>query len=182
MRALILILGALAGTPACHAQVYQTQVGTAVFTSRTPSESFDGTSRHLVGYLDLADSTVDFHLDLNTIRTGIALRDRQMRESFLETDRFPFAGFKGKIHTPVDLTRHEPQSVFVMGTFDLHGVERHFELAGKLTPRPDGSLRVEAGWPLNLSDYRIGIPGVLFYRINEQLAIRIDAILIPQRP
>ena len=73
-----------------QAQKYGTQRGTVQFTSRVPLHTFTGTSDYLSGEIDLENRSVDFFVDLETLRTGIGRRDRDMRDA-LETDDYPFA-------------------------------------------------------------------------------------------
>lgn len=156
------------------AQVFGTEKGYAEFESKASIESFKGISRNLTGQLSLADSTIDFYLDLSTIETGITLRDRQMRENFLETETYPFAEFLGKFYNPVDLASHEPQQVFVLGNFTIHGVTKKLELVATLTPTANGTLNASAKWNLTLSDYEIEVPSLLFYRLNEVLNLTVQ--------
>lgn len=160
------------------AQKFHTDKGYAEFESKASIESFKGISRNLTGQLSLADSTLDFYLDLNSLETGITLRDRQMRENFLETDTYPFAEFIGKFYNEVDMTVYEPQQVFVMGNFTIHGVTKVLELVATLTPTKEGGLNASAKWNLKLSDYDIQVPSLLFYRLNEVLNLSVQLELI----
>ncbi len=155
--------------------VYFTETGRAEFTSRVPLHTFTGESEHLTGMVDPEDKTVDFYLDLSTIKSGIGRRDRDIYRT-LDVDRHPFAGFTGTITTDVDWTSPETQQVRVSGTFTLHGVSREVEIEGSIN-REGEALRVQAEWEINLNDYDIEPPGILFYRVNEVQEVRMDATL-----
>lgn len=157
-----------------HAQVFKALDGRAVFESSAQIESFQGTSPHLAGLVNLADSTVDFYLDLNTLETGISLRDRQMRDQFLETKRFPYAEFTGRLYTPVDLSSSAPQKVFVQGGFTVHGVRRVIDVVGTITPMDADRIRVQAEWDVRLKDHDIEVPSLLVFRLNETIRVTID--------
>lgn len=175
MRVLTLAasLGLLAA-PAL-AQTYDSDRGTVSFTSRVPLHTFTGTSPHLSGELDVAARTVDFYVDLGTLETGIGRRDRDMREA-LDTDRFPFAEFTGRLATAPDLSRSGPQPTRVRGRFSLHGVTRTVDVAGTLEHTRQG-LRVRASWKIRLGDYRIEPPRLLGVKVDEVQAIEIDILL-----
>ncbi len=174
MKAIVLFILFMIVAAPISAQVFSTEKGYAEFESKASIESFKGISNNLTGQLSLADSTLDFYLDLNTLATGITLRDRQMRENFLETAKFPFAEFLGKIYTTVDLKTLQPQKVFVLGNFTIHGVTKEIELVATLTPMPNGRLKASAAWNLTLSDYDIEVPSLLFYRLNEVLNLSVQ--------
>jgi polyisoprenoid-binding protein YceI len=177
MKTLLVLIIGLCLAPAAQAQVFETRAGYAEFESKASIESFKGISRNLSGQLALADSSLDFFLDLNTIATGITLRDRQMRENFLETEKFPFAEFTGKFYNAIDLTKETPQKIFVRGTFTIHGVSKELDVVATVTPKGRTSLLATATWPLKLSDYGIEVPSLLFYRLNETLILTINVDL-----
>lgn len=177
MKTLLTMLFVVCLATATQAQVFETRRGYAEFESKASIESFKGISRNLTGQLALADSSLDFFLDLNTIATGITLRDRQMRENFLETEKFPFAEFTGKFYNAIDLTKETPQKVFVRGRFTIHGITQELDVVATITPKGNASLLATATWPLKLSDYGIEVPSLLFYRLNETLILTINVDL-----
>ena len=160
-----------------EAQSYETATGHAEFTSSVPLHTFTGTSDHLVGKIDLTDATVDFYLDLTTLKTGIGKRDKDMRET-LETDQYPFAEFFGTLVSSFDPNSSAVQPARVRGEFTLHGVTRTVEIEGTLQ-KTDGGLAVHAAWKINLNDYDVEPPSLLIMRVDETQKIRIEAVLSP---
>lgn len=160
---------------ALSAQTFYSEAGHAEFTSRVPLHTFTGESDRLVGQVNLADSTVDFYLDLATLETGIGKRDKDMRTT-LDTDQYPFAEFFGKLVSPFDSTATSEQPARVEGQFKIHGVSRMVDIAGTVHMTPDG-LRIRADWKLNLVDYDIVPPRLLIVKVDEVQEIRIDAML-----
>ena len=156
-------------------QSFMTKSGHAKFNSSVPLHSFSGISDHLVGKITLPDSTIDFYVDVNTLETGINKRDRDML-STLEAEQFPFAEFYGKLVSDFDPTHHNPQKVVAKGEFTIHGVSKQITVDGTLQKTAEG-LKVQASWTINMKDYKIKPPGILFYRVNEQIKISIKALL-----
>jgi polyisoprenoid-binding protein YceI len=157
--------------------MYYSESGYAEFQSEVPLHSFTGSSRHLTGRISLADSTVDFYLDLSTLDTGNNKRDKDMRET-LKVDDYPFAEFFGKLLSRFDTGIDSAQSVTVAGEFTIHNVSRQLKLNGTLQKVQKG-LKVEADWTLNMTDFNIRPPGILFYRVDEDIDIHIEVILEP---
>lgn len=158
-------------------QAYMTKSGHAEFDSSVPLHSFTGKSDHLVGKINLEDSTVDFYLDVNTLETGISKRDKDMLET-LEAEEHPFAEFFGKLNSPFDPDKEGAQKVTVDGEFTIHGVTKEIAVKGTLEKTSEG-LQLKAAWTLNMKDYNIEPPGILFYRVSEEIDIRINALLKP---
>lgn len=175
----LLVLATLAAfvAPASHAQVFATETGRAEFTSSVPLHSFTGTSDRLVGRIDLATDSVDFYLDLETLRTGIGKRDKDMRKT-LDTARFPFAEFLGRLESPVNPAVAGAQRVRVRGTLTIHGVSRALTVEGTLTREGTG-LRLEAAWELRLDEYDIEPPSLLIVKVDPVQKIAISALLNP---
>jgi polyisoprenoid-binding protein YceI len=111
---LFLVLFLLAFT--VKGQEFRTESGKVIFLSQAPLSEFTGESKSLKGLIDFEKNLVDFYIDLNTLKTGILLRDKHMRENYLETEKFPFAEFTGKFESLPKLSS-TPEKVKVIGKF-----------------------------------------------------------------
>ncbi|MFT5145006.1 MAG: polyisoprenoid-binding protein YceI [Rhodothermales bacterium] len=158
-------------------QSYTSDSGRVEFDSSVPLHSFTGTSNELVGRIVLADSTVDFYVDLETLDTGIGKRDKDMRKT-LKTGDFPFAEFFGKLTSPFDPSGGQ-QPARVSGRFSIRGVTKDIEVAGTLEPTADGLL-LNAEWELNLNDYEIVPPKLLIMKVDPVQQLRISVTLLPE--
>lgn len=158
--------------------VYMTESGYVEFESSVPLHSFSGESEYLTGMIDPAENLVDFYLDLNTLKTGIDRRDRDMYRT-LNVDEYPFAEFTGSLKSMFDMDSSEKQRVTVKGEFTIRGVTRKVKIDGNIQVSGD-ELILEASWTLRLDVYDIEPPGILFYRVDEEQKIRIEATLKPR--
>ncbi|NIP61919.1 MAG: YceI family protein, partial [Candidatus Dadabacteria bacterium] len=96
----------------------------------------------------------------------------------LEADKYPFAEFYGKIISDFRPLNNQPQNVTVKGKFAVHGVSKKTTITGTLQKVRKG-IHVEASWTLNMKDYNIEPPGILFYRVSEEIDVSISATLSP---
>lgn len=161
--------------------VYYTENGFAEFTSRAPMLTFTGTSEKLTGLIDLEQNLLDFYLDLETLDTGIRLRNKHMRDSYLETEQFPYAEFRGRLKELPDFSVSDTVSVIAVGQFNVHGVEQPLEVPGKLIRTKNG-LELVASWTLKLPDFNIDVPKVVFYELSETQEVRISGLFQPYTP
>lgn len=173
------LLIALCSVSISFGQTYYAEGGYIEFISTAPLLEFKGVSDHLTGKIDFDENTVDFYVDLNTISTGNNRRDRDMRNVYLKTDKFPFAEFFGKMIEMVDLDRHEKQAVAVEGSFKIHNVANEMEISGYITPGDD-SILVEASWKVLLGDHNIDRPSVVFYELSDTQNVNIKITLKKQ--
>ena len=159
------------------AQSFKTEEGKATFYSKVPLHSFEGNSENLVGLVNLDEGTVDFYIDLETLDTGNGKRDKDMKLT-LETEKYPFAEFFGKLTSDFDPESTSVQDVTVKGIFKIHGVEREIEVEGTMQIKENG-LFITAGWILSLLDYNIEPPKILFIKVDKEQEIEIEALLKP---
>ncbi|MBD3617033.1 MAG: YceI family protein [Gracilimonas sp.] len=164
---------------ATNAQSYIGKEGQAEFISNAPLLEFKGVSGHLTGLIDMEKNLVDFYLDLNTLDTGIKLRNSHMRESYLETEDCPFAEFTGQLDSPFDPDLKEEQDITVSGDFTVHCVTKELTATGTVYPTAEG-LMVNAEWEILLKDFNIDRPGVAFYELAEEQRINISILLKPE--
>lgn len=160
------------------------------FTSDAPLEDFEGFTSRIDGFLFLAGGGLDgptdltssefyFEVDLGSLDTGIGLRNRHMRDNYLETDRFPFASFEGRV-TALEKEGPGGYRAAARGTLAIHGVEREREI--ECTAAPSGeALRVQCAFTVVLSDHDIPIPKLMFMKIDEVMELDLDLFLIPAK-
>lgn len=159
-----------------QAQEYIAKAGTVVFLSKAPLSEFIGKSDLLQGLIDTEKNLLDFYVDLNTVKTGISLRDKHMRDNYLETEKFPFAEFSGKLENLPTLTENLTE-VNALGKFKIHGIEKEIAVSGQLRLLANGNLELKASFTVKLSDYKIDIPKLVFYELAEEQQVTIQAIL-----
>ena len=167
---------------AVESHVDSTKLNIVKFISDAPIENIEGITNKIDGYIYWDDDDVTaksqmyFEIDLNSLDTGIGLRNRHMRDNYLETDKFPITWFKGKV---VNLTK-KTDSEFDLsadGTIFIHGVERPISVEGKMT-KNDKSYRIQTNFEIELSDFNIKIPSLMFYKINETIKIELDFYVV----
>jgi polyisoprenoid-binding protein YceI len=152
------------------------------FISDAPIEDFEGVTSSIDGYLYwegevfLNQSELYFEVDLNTLDTGIGLRNRHMRENYLHTDKFPKTHFAAKLVKAIKLNENE-YNVEAEGKFFVHGVEKQKVITGKLQKIDSENYKVSAEFVVALSDYNIEIPSLMFYKIDENMDLIVEFYL-----
>jgi polyisoprenoid-binding protein YceI len=192
MRHLCLCISAqLLLAASAHAAVFAVKPGSdckVVFTSKAPTETFQGKTDRMQGTLTLdpgavGDSiTVHLEVDLASLSTGKKLRDEHMRDEHLETDKYPKAVFDGAaVISPAGakLEPGKPTPFQMEGTFALHGVSRRlrFPAEATFTPAgPGGRIAFRATFSVALPDYQIKRPEFLFLKLAEVQEVEVSGI------
>jgi polyisoprenoid-binding protein YceI len=111
-------------------------------------------------------------VDLNALETGIALRDRHMKETYLETGKR--AGFDKAILEQIQIrTVAAGSDQPFKALLTLHGEQ--LPVAGKVTIREDhGKLRAEAEFPVRLARFGIQSPQYLGVGVTEEVRVRVQ--------
>ncbi len=171
------------------------------FLSEAPLEDFAGVTRRIDGYvlvpppeggapLEISGSRFYFEVDLASIDTGIGLRNRHMRDNYLETEDHPYATYAGTV-TELAETPAGGLSVRVRGRLEIHGVVRERVIgcrasrdgppgAGSPDERRSGplsgvrALQLHCAFTVALQDHDIPIPSLMFMKIGEVMAVEVD--------
>jgi len=161
------------------------------FVSKAAMESFEGKTNKLSGRIEadparLADSaTVHFEVDLASLDTGIAKRNEHMRQSHLETSKYPKAVFDGiTILKPGTLTADRSVPLEVEGTFTLHGVSRRVRMTvhAQYKPSAKGSrIEFQTTFPVALADYQISRPQFLFLKLADVQQVKVRGVALASR-
>ncbi len=185
IRSMILMtLGFLAGVAsAAEYHVDRDQENLVKFISDAPLEDFEGVTDRIDGYVlwkgedslvnaDFASSQFYFEVELDGLDTGIGLRNRHMRERYLETKKFPFTHYSGSV---LSVKKIEPDTykISTRGVFYIHNVEKEINIEG--TAREiGGDFEVSCAFELKLSDFDIEIPKLMFLKIDEVIKVELD--------
>ncbi|MCX6152178.1 MAG: YceI family protein [Ignavibacteriales bacterium] len=159
-------------------QVDKSKKNLVKFISNASIEDFEGVTNNIDGYLFYQGSDIlnknelYFEVDLRTIDTGIGLRNRHMRENYLQTDRFPMTSFKGSI-VYVDKISENEIKVTLDGAMFIHGVTKPLKVNANMFP-VDGGYRVKAYFEVQLTDYNIEVPKLMFMKISNTMKLVLD--------
>jgi hypothetical protein len=121
-------------------------------------------------------------VDLGTLETGIALRDRHLHEEYLEVSRGE--GFAEAVLSDVQLGDADADADTVSGrtsfkgTLLLHGQQR--EIRGQAEVRRAGtSVRVEARFPVVISAFGIPAPRYLGVGVRDEVQVSVTLVAEP---
>ncbi len=164
-------------------QVKKDENNLVKFISSTPLLDFEGITNNIDGFMYWegsnlfgAKNKVYFEVDLNTVKTGIGKRDRDMREDVLETDKWPKSYFTGSIieYQQIDSTTY---NVIAQGSLFIHGVEKQMKIPAKIILN-DGTLKVISKFSIYLKDFNIEAPSLMaFIKVAEEIKLELSFFL-----
>lgn len=163
----------------------------ASFTSKAAIVKFTGRTPRVTGSTsldpaDVAKAAGSVVVDLNSLDTGISLRNDHMRGT-LESAKYPTATFKfSGIKVPGN--RLKPNAAvagIATGTMTIHGVTRPLSAPVELTLLPEQDAKYRAGdwvhvsstFRIKMTDYGITLPpSVLGVKVADDLEIAVDGM------
>ncbi|HEY3246949.1 MAG TPA: YceI family protein [bacterium] len=127
---------------------------------------------------DSVAGEVEVTIDARTITTGIGVRDRQMRNDFLETARYPFITFHG-IVVPASNPSGLPFRAVLRGRLTIKGTTREVEIPLRVTALKDAYL-AEGQVTVKMSEYHIPIPRFLVFVAQDPVVITLQVRFEPK--
>ena len=130
------------------------------------------------GKLEVKDNAAsgDLSFDLNTLKTGIDMRDRHMKEKYLETGKFPQAKLTfASWPVPEAILKGpgEMGDVPLKAMLTLHGETKPIEGKLKLRRR-DATVSGDAEFTIKISNFGIAIPSFTGITVAEDVAVAVN--------
>ena len=156
-------------------------------------ESIDGTTNEISGSITAdpanpANSSVRIMVDLGTLDTGLALRNRHLRERYVETGKYPNATFlSAAISSPATtIEPNQPVDLIITGDFTMHGTTRRITVPVRVILIPETEITRSARGPgdwihatatfkLKLSEFGIDVPDGF---VDDTLDAKLDVFAL----
>lgn len=154
---------------------YFSRNGTITFYSDAPLEKIDAINHKAASVIDTETGKIEFSVLMKAFEFKKSLMQEHFNENYVESDKFPKATFKGEIEniTEVNWDKDGEYPVQLKGSMTIHGVTKDVVSKGVITVR-DGKVSGDSKFDVKLSDYDIGIPGVVKDKISEIVNITVE--------
>lgn len=118
-------------------------------------------------------TTLTFHVRMETVDTGIPVRDHHMNEKYVETAKYPEVTLAvPKAAIPLPTATGEATNGTIKGTFTAHGVPQEVDVAWDVRKSKTG-WRMHAKFPFDVQAHGIEIPSYLGVTVDP--AMRAEA-------
>ncbi len=173
-QSLAFLLVATSVWPYLGAKEYQITRSELAFlaTGKPGFIRINGEKGEVIGQLSIGEqqTTASLKAPLDKFETGIELRDKHMKETYLETGKYPDASLK--IETlPYTLGQPSFEGKF-SGLLSLHGKQRAVQ--GDITLSYDKNLdavQMEASFPIKIDDFAIDIPSYAGVKVADTVKV-----------
>lgn len=188
-----LVLGGHASAQVKHFRIHNDGGSRATFVSDATLETINGVTSAVTGDFrfdpnDLAHARGTVTVPVNSIRTGVDLRDEHLRgENWLDAGHHPNATFEiTSVTGASSLQPNQEARVQLHGRFTIHGVTRDVVARARIkwipitdemrgTPGITGDvLRGRARFTIHLSDFGVDVPAVVRLKVSNDITVTVN--------
>ena len=170
----IFVMLLLLMTSRSEGQRLQVEEPLVSFVSEAPLEIINASTKELAGLVDLDSRTFAFQINIKSFKGfNSQLQQEHFYENYLESDKFPKASYVGKLIDTFPEEIGVLKTVRSKGKLIIHGVEREEIVLCEVIKTSDG-YTVVANMELQLEDYNIDIPVVVYQKIAEIISVQIE--------
>ncbi len=113
----------------------------------------------------------DLVFNLDTLKTGISLRDDHMKNKYLQVEKHPEAKLSlSQVEVPENLNGEFD----FMGELELHGTKKSVKGQAELEEE-DGQLVIKGSIPIKLSEFNIDTPSYKGITVAENVNINFES-------
>lgn len=124
-----------------------------------------------MSWVDFATDSVYVRVRIRSFSFPNKLMEQHFNEEYLESDRYPYAYFWGKLVAPFPYAQPGTYAVSARGVLEIHGVRQERVLSGLYEVLPDGTLKLTGKFFVAPADHKIKIPRLLWQKIAEQVEV-----------
>lgn len=179
MQAKKIILIALIsfGSIILKAQIYMGKTCDISFFSKGPIEDIYAINKSTKPILNTATQEVAIKITIKGFVFDDKLMEEHFNEKYLESDKFPYAVFKGKINEKIDdFKKDGTHNVTVTGKLNMHGVEKEITIKAIATIK-NLIINFDTKFFIALKDYNIEVPTLVAQNIAEQVEVTVKGSL-----
>jgi hypothetical protein len=157
--------------------------GVSVLCLLTVGGSFEARTKSLAGDLAIVGDSGAINgaarVELDTLQTGIGLRDQHMKEKYLEIHH----GGTSTTATldRIRLDRFEGKDIPFQGQLTLHGQQHMISGIADVLPLHDGGMRVRARFPISLAAFGIQPPRYLGVGVQDEVQVQVQFTAVSNR-
>lgn len=152
--------------------IYTTDSSMISFFSSTPMEDIEAFNQTSTSLLNVAKSDIVFRVPIAGFKFEKPLMEEHFNENYMDTEKYPYATFKGKLSDSLDLSKDTIYNITATGMMNIHGVDRAETYTGVIQAK-DGKATLKCDFKVALKDYKIKVPKVVFANIAEEIDVKV---------
>ena len=154
---------------------YFSKDGKISFYSKAPMENIEAHNNKAVSVVDLSSGAMEFSVLMKGFEFEKAKMQEHFNENYVESDKFPKAGYVGKIQnlSAVKIKQDGSYPVKISGKLTLHGVTKDQAADAVITVK-GGNVSAVSELTVTLQDYNVQIPSLVAEKISKTVKITVN--------
>lgn len=148
------------------------------FYSDAPLEKIEGKNTSATPVYNASSGEFQIRIPMQAFQFKNDLLKEHFNENYVESDKYPYCLFKGKLDTLKNFEENKETPVSMSGKIDLHGETKDLKVKGTIK-KSGNELIFNSVFFLKPADYKIKIPTMLTEKIAEEVKVTFNSILIP---
>src|SRR5690606_28744453 len=144
------------------------------FFSEAPLENIAAVTEKAASAIDTCRHEIAFKVAIKTFEFEKRLMQEHFNENYMESDRFPYATFKGEVEEPIDWHRDGTYPIRVLGTLDIHGVEKRYVVPATISVN-GATITATAKFNVRVADHGVKVPRIVIKNIAEVVEVDVLA-------
>lgn len=157
-------------------QIYLGKTCAISFYSDGIIEDIEARNTSAKPILNIKTDSVLFKISIQGFVFEKALMQEHFNETYMESDKYPHAMFRGKINENIDWTKDTTYKVTVTGNLNIHGITKTRTIDGSITIK-GGEIMMETKFNVALKDHNITIPTLVVQNIAEIVEVKMKSTL-----
>lgn len=178
MKKIFLLAASIAIVNITQAQIYMGKTCITHFFSKTSMKDIEAKSNTSKPVLDAASGAFQMRLQNTSFKFESSFMEEHFNENYMESEKYPYSTFKGKINEKVDYTKDGEYPVTCTGTMDMHGTINQITTSGTLTIKGK-EITIVSKFKLKPADYKIKVPSLYVKEIAEEIDVDITTVMEP---
>jgi polyisoprenoid-binding protein YceI len=150
------------------------------FFSKTPVEDIEAHSTAAGAIITVETGAIAFKVPIKSFKFPNSLMEEHFNENYMESGKFPYATFVGKMEPLVDFSKPGTYPVKAKGKLNIHGVDVEREFTGTLTVNADKTAELKSTMEVPLADHKIERPQLVLVKIADKISVSVDFLLKPR--
>ncbi len=178
MKKIFLVAASVAITNIMQAQIYMGKTCVTHFFSKTSMKDIEAKSNTAKPVLDAASGNFQMRIQNTSFKFESSFMEEHFNENYMESEKFPYATFKGKINEKVDYAKDGDYKVTCTGSMEMHGTTNQITTSGTLTVKGK-EVTIVSKFKVKPADYKIKVPSLYVKEIAEEIDVDITTVLEP---
>lgn len=151
-------------------KIWVSKTSSISFFSKTPLRDIEAENKATTSLINLETKDIAIRIPIKSFVFPNKLMQEHFNENYLESEKYPYAQFRGKVNEIIDIKKEGKFNVSATGKITIHGVERNQTFKGFAIIN-DNKITIEAVFDIALEDYKIDIPKIVFEEIAEKVKV-----------